>query len=127
MPPLPEHHWAMSSHFRQPPSSLSCAAPRRASHWPPVHRQPSSPYQRRREILASPRSSAPLTEPARSSLRAASRPQAWARSARSPRALARPRAFFQAPDSSLLVSAVPLAVEPTRLQPEPANSLLVSS
>src|SRR5205814_5385959 len=57
-----------------------------------------------------------------SSLRAASRPQA---SPRLPRASLGPHAVFPCPACSL-VSAVRLAVAPTRLQPAPASSISVN-
>jgi len=63
---------------------------------------------------------------AQSSRRAASRPRPQA-SLLSPRASVGPHgSSFQQPLSCLLVTAAPPAVGPTRLQPAPANSLLVN-
>src|SRR6266545_50496 len=86
-----------------------------------------SPYRWRLQVSAAPRRSAPLKELVRASpLRVASRPwpQASPRLHRAVRLQA--RAFFARRACPLVVFAVRLVAGPTRLQPAPANSLLVN-
>src|SRR6266536_134576 len=105
------------------PSSLSSAAPRRARHCPLVDRKHS--FRGRSQIPGSPEPFGLFLHPAHSSRRAASRPWPQA-SLPSPRAsLGLHGSSFQQPLSCLLVTAAPPAVEPTRLQPAPANILSV--
>src|SRR5437899_1780715 len=106
------------------PSSLSSAAPRRAWRRLLADRKRSSPYQRGSQI--SPEPFGPFLHPAHSSRRFASRasPEAWPPSPRA--SLGLHGSSFQQPLSYLLASAAPPAVAPTRLQPAPANSLLVN-
>ena len=95
------------------------------------------PFPGRSQIPGSPESFGPFLLLAHSQLRAGSprrvaslrqfasraSPEAGARSRR---VVLGPRAFFQRPAFSLLVSIAGLAVAPSRRQPAPANSLLVN-